>query len=284
MNRRKSFAVERKERKDKERKEKKHHKPPTHDEPAGGPEGDDYKSFTMTGGIAGQSKVTEDMRRRKRMQVPAILFGIALMALFFVSVIIYVTVVARSGDPRQPRFVSPTPMASFRKWLVVAGDKLCQSEAKRMFDMNGTVGDAAVATMLCLCVVRPHRCGLGGGFLATYYNRQTQEARAVVAREAAPGSAFSDMYREKVNQSYYGFTAVAVFGELLGYEALLNLTGTRVPWKELFTKAIHYADNGFEVSENFAQLIQEHAQAISDDYTTTLKKILTNRRDEKIIR
>ncbi|KAL1415341.1 hypothetical protein MTO96_029489 [Rhipicephalus appendiculatus] len=305
-NRCKSFAGARKERQEKERKERKQHHRPMCDEPEATqlaspkpnedaspgqrPEADeakhisrkmsrldDYKSFSMSGGAARQGKMTEEMRRKQRMQLTFFLSGVFLMATFLVSVVVYVTVFYRqTGDPRQPRYVSPTPMASFREWIVASGDVLCQSEAKRMIDMNGTVGDAAVATMLCQCVVRPYRCGLGGGFFATYYNKKNREARAVVARETAPSSAFSDMYHENVNHSYRGFTAVAVFGELRGYEALLNLTGTRVPWKELFAKAIQYADNGFEVSEEFSRVIQEHAQAISDEYTTTLKKILTN--------
>ncbi|KAH7953220.1 hypothetical protein HPB49_006190 [Dermacentor silvarum] len=326
-NRRKSFAVERKERKEKERKERKHHRK-ADDEPAaadaklhqpsspqvkeGSPKDgviaasprppeaeetkqtklsrklsrkmsrmDEYKSFTTTGGIA--RPVTEEMRRKKQMQLPFVLLGMVALAMFLLSVVLYVTVfMRRSSASRQPRHVSPTPTASFAKWMVVSGDTLCKSEARRMFDLNGTVGDAAVATMLCLCVVLPYRCGLGGGFIATHYDRQSREAKTIVAREVAPANAFPEMYREKVNQSLRGFSAVAVFGELRGYEALLNLTGTNVPWNELFAKAIEYADSGFEVSAQFGQVIQEHSQAISDDFTGTLKKIFTNIKTGKL--
>ncbi|XP_050036058.3 scoloptoxin SSD14-like [Dermacentor andersoni] len=324
MNRRKSFAVERKERMEKERKERKQHHRKADDEladaakaqgpslqlkeesptkgasPPQPPDAeetkqtkisrkmsrkmsriDEYKSYTTSGGGISRP-VTEETRRKRQLQLSIVLLGLAVMAAFFLSLVLYVTVfMRRSGAPRQPRYVSPTPTASFAKWVAVTGDTLCKSEARRMFDMNGTVGDAAVATMLCLCVVLPYRCGLGGGFIATYYNRQSQEARAIVAREVAPASAFPDMYRERANQSLHGFTAVAVFGELRGYEALLNLTGTNVPWNKLFAKAIEYADSGFEVSAEFAQVIQEHSQAISDDYTRTLRQMLMNAKTGK---
>ncbi|KAK8770471.1 hypothetical protein V5799_013061 [Amblyomma americanum] len=236
---------------------------------------DEYKLFTMTG--SAHKRSLEEANRSAGFKAAVLLFVMVLLGGAFMGTILYVTYFVRQPKvERQPRFVSSTPMASFGGWMAVTGSKLCEAVPRRMFDMNGTIGDAAVATILCVCVVMPHRCGLGGGFFATYYNRRNKEAKAVVAREVAPSTAFPDMYRDRVNASLQGFLAVAVFGELRGYEALLNLTGTQVPWKELFTKAIEYADSGFKVTASLAKAIKDHASAITEDYTKTIKSVFFN--------
>ncbi|XP_077508678.1 scoloptoxin SSD14-like [Amblyomma americanum] len=130
-----------------------------------------------------------------------------------------------------------------------------------MFALNGTVGDAAVATMLCVCVVMPHRCGLGGGFVATYYNRKTRNATAVLAMARAPGSSSPEMYRDNANASLYGARSVAAFGELKGYELLLNVAGSRVTWRTLFEDAITLAERGVRV---YGQLADDIAVVARD--------------------
>lgn len=90
---------------------------------------------------------------------------------------------------------------------------------------DGSIADVAVATMLCVCVAYPHRCGLGGGFFATYYNRKNRTALAFNAREMAPSAATSDMY--------YRNSTPSVFGEFFGeptrriYSRLLRKTALK---------------------------------------------------------
>ncbi|XP_077536012.1 scoloptoxin SSD14-like [Haemaphysalis longicornis] len=74
--------------------------------------------------------------------------------------------------PRQPRFVSSTVMGHYRGWAAVTGAKQCTNVTRKIFDRNGTVGDATVATLLCVCVALPHYCGLGGGYVGMYYSRK----------------------------------------------------------------------------------------------------------------
>lgn len=38
-----------------------------------------------------------------------------------------------------------------------------------IFRKNGTLADAAVATLLCMGVQHPQASGIGGGFVALYY-------------------------------------------------------------------------------------------------------------------
>ncbi|KAH6934695.1 hypothetical protein HPB50_027210 [Hyalomma asiaticum] len=173
---------------------------------------------------------------------------------------------------RQPRFQSPSVMGVYRNWVVVSSAQQCNHVTRDILVKNGTVGDAAVATMLCICAVMPHRCGLGGGFAATYYNRKTRNATAVLATPRAPAASSLGMFLDNVNASYVGARAVATFGELKGYELLLNVTGSRIPWRELFEEAITTAKRGVSVYDELAQVIA----TVTDDPDFTARKSVTD--------
>ncbi|XP_065286686.1 scoloptoxin SSD14-like [Dermacentor albipictus] len=181
---------------------------------------------------------------------------------------------------RQPRFVSPSVMGVYRDWVVVSSARQCNNVTRNIFIKNGTVGDAAVATMLCMCVVMPHRCGLGGGFAATYYNRKTTNATAVLATARAPAASSLGMFRSNINASFTGVRAVATFGELKGYELLLNVTGSRVPWRELFEDAITLAAGGVRVYDDLARNIA----TVADDPDFSARKYLQNPTTTRVLK
>lgn len=60
--------------------------------------------------------------------------------------------------------------------------------------MNGSVADAAVATLFCEGIAVPQSCGLGGGFFLTIYTRSTGKVETLNAREVAPKAATADMF------------------------------------------------------------------------------------------
>ncbi|XP_064481684.1 scoloptoxin SSD14-like [Ornithodoros turicata] len=205
----------------------------------------------------------------------------ALVALLFAALIIgsvflvKALVLGKHDDTViEPRYVSPVEMGSFKNWIAVTGAKLCDHVPKKIFAKNGTVGDAAVATMLCICVVMPHRCGLGGGFFATYYNRRQRTAHAISCRGQAPKESRRDMFSGKKDEllSLYGGKAVAVFGVLRGFGMILNTTGHNLPWKDLFQDAIKYAREGFPVYDEIHNYIEGLKVQINQN--TILKKAL----------
>ncbi|XP_064460785.1 scoloptoxin SSD14-like isoform X2 [Ornithodoros turicata] len=177
--------------------------------------------------------------------------------------------------PRQRRSVSRTVMGVYYEWAAVSGAKECQGVPRKIFKRNGTIGDVAVATLLCICVVMPHRCGLGGGFYAVYYNRAKKQAYSINCGEKAAKAARSDMFQlvEK-EKSLFGGLAVAVFGELRGYELLLKTTGSTVPWRELFQDAITFAEKGFTVYDD----LEEHIRRLQIRYymNAEIRDILFN--------
>ncbi|XP_049520881.1 glutathione hydrolase 7-like [Dermacentor silvarum] len=59
----------------------------------------------------------------------------------------------------------------FRSYAAATDAVQCASVTRFIFERNGSVADAAIATFLCACVVLPHAVGLGGGFIALIYDR-----------------------------------------------------------------------------------------------------------------
>lgn len=60
---------------------------------------------------------------------------------------------------------------AFKNWATALDEPQCAHVSREIYARGGTVADAAVATMLCLGVVLPESLGIGGGFLALYYNK-----------------------------------------------------------------------------------------------------------------
>lgn len=57
--------------------------------------------------------------------------------------------------------------------------------------------DAAIATLLCEGVMLPHSMGVGGGFVATIYCKETGKIETLIARETAPAASDEKMFINK---------------------------------------------------------------------------------------
>ena len=69
---------------------------------------------------------------------------------------------------------------------------------------NGTVVDAAIATLFCMGVVNSHSSGIGGGFLMTLYLREQNKVVTLNARETAPAESGPNMYASNADLSKRG--------------------------------------------------------------------------------
>ncbi|KAM7312267.1 scoloptoxin SSD14-like [Ixodes scapularis] len=120
-----------------------------------------------------------------------------------------------------------------------------------VFERNGSVADAAIATLLCACVVLPHSVGLGGGFIALIYDKKSNATHVLDAREVAPMAASPDMFIQNTEEALVGGRAVAVPGVVHGLGELHRRFG-RLPWAELFTPAVNLARYGFPVGPDLS--------------------------------
>ncbi|XP_077537468.1 scoloptoxin SSD14-like [Haemaphysalis longicornis] len=100
-----------------------------------------------------------------------------------------------------------------------------------------------------------------------------------MARTRAPLNATEDLFRGNPNASFVGALAVGVFGELKGYELILNVTGSRVPWPVLFEEAIDLAERGIEIDTIMASKINA-TWADADD---ALRKHLIDKKTMRLL-
>ncbi|GAQ91012.1 gamma-glutamyltranspeptidase [Klebsormidium nitens] len=144
--------------------------------------------------------------------------------------------------------------------VVAADESRCSAIGRDVLAEGGTAVDAAVATALCLGVVRPEASGVGGGAFMLIRNANGS-AEVIDMREEAPSRASQDMYKGDPQKAVDGGLAVAVPGELAGLYLAWQRHG-RLKWARLVEPAIKLAEGGFEVEGFLAASIAEYGSTI----------------------
>lgn len=139
--------------------------------------------------------------------------------------------------------------------MVIAGpSKLAADAGKKVAAKGGNVVDVAVAVELALAVTSPYYGGLGGGGFALI--KMNNEVKALDFREMAPLATSPEFYKGKPAQaSTDGGAAVATPGIPAGLWAMHKKYG-KLHWSQLFDDAINLAQEGFEVSGEWARNTQ----------------------------
>ncbi|XP_037520842.2 scoloptoxin SSD14-like [Rhipicephalus sanguineus] len=224
------------------------------------------------------SRIIADAIRARRQflygtgSVAATMLGLASLVLF----VFYFA----AGGPREPD-PSPSEIGQYSGWAVVTDVPGCKQIPSTVYTRNGTMADAAVATMLCMGVAHPHASGLGGGFVALHYHRITKRARVLIATESAPRSARRENFTDsKALRS--GWKSVGVPAALYGYYALLSELGTTYQWEKLFEDAHYKASEGVDVDEGLADAIKFMGEQIKRE--DTMKPIYWNKYTKDLYR
>ena len=118
---------------------------------------------------------------------------------------------------------------------------------------GGNAVDAAVAMVSTLSVVEPHSVGLGGDAFALIYLSKKKKLIGMNASGRAPYRADIKWFNEKgMNEiPERGILSVTVPGALHGWASAVKRYGT-LSLEEIFEDAIHYAENGYPVTEVIA--------------------------------
>ena len=146
------------------------------------------------------------------------------------------------------------------KGAVATGTIECTDAAVAIMKKGGSAVDSVITAALCQGLVVPQSNGLGGGFIATIYIKETGTVETLNAREVAPLAAFKDMYESDL-QSREGGLAVAVPTELKGLHELHKKYG-KLSWSEVIQPVIELAEKGFKVTKYLATVLMERGNRI----------------------
>ena len=122
---------------------------------------------------------------------------------------------------------------------------------------NGTAVDAAIAVLVCNGAVHSHSLGLGGGFFMTVFIKSENKSYFLNAREMAPLASNQTMFIDSQSSSTSGPLAIAVPGELKGYdEAKKRFGNPQLSLLDLFKPTINLCEKGFKVTRSLERAIK----------------------------
>ncbi|MFM0033560.1 gamma-glutamyltransferase [Paraburkholderia strydomiana] len=184
--------------------------------------------------------------------------GFALVALVTVSAgfLEATPAIAKAPEKAQPAILTASAIA--------VADKYSADAAEQIFKQGGNAVDAAVAIAFTLAVTYPEAGNIGGGGFMTLY--VDGKPYFLDYRERAPLAATKNMYLDDKGEvikgmSLFGYRAVGVPGTVDGMWQAQRRFG-KLKWKQVLAPAIHYARDGFEVSEQ----LQERRDAAAKDF------------------
>ncbi|MGC8639761.1 MAG: gamma-glutamyltransferase [Isosphaeraceae bacterium] len=152
------------------------------------------------------------------------------------------------GPPRKTR---SAVMA--RQGMAATSQPLATAAAIRVLQEGGKAVDAAIAADAVLGVVEPMSCGPGGDLFAIVWDAKSGKLHGLNASGRSPAAATLAFFRERHLELIpsHGPLSWSVPGCVDGWNELKRKFGTR-SWAKLLEPAIHYAEDGFPVSEIIA--------------------------------
>ncbi|HBZ94683.1 MULTISPECIES: gamma-glutamyltransferase [unclassified Pseudomonas] len=168
--------------------------------------------------------------------------------------------------------------ASLEGGAVAAPDQYAAKVAAQVLEKGGNAVDAAVATAFTLAVTYPEAGNIGGGGFMTLF--MDGKPYFLDYRETAPKAATKTMYLDDKgevieNLSLVGAKAAGVPGTVMGLWEAHKRFG-KLPWSELITPAIGYANEGFKVADQQFQYREDaiglfNGQTNFTDYFDTMR-------------
>jgi gamma-glutamyltranspeptidase/glutathione hydrolase len=160
--------------------------------------------------------------------------------------------------------------------MVAASQPLATLAGYKILQKGGNAVDAAVAMVSTLSVVEPHSVGLGGDAFALIYLAKEKKLIGMNGSGRAPYRANLKWFHGKglKEMPERGILPVTVPGALHGWASAVERFGT-LSLAELFEDAIHYAENGFPVTEVIAGEWKE-AEKILLAHESSAKTYLIN--------
>jgi len=134
--------------------------------------------------------------------------------------------------------------------IVATSHFLASQAGAQVLQKGGTAIDAAIAANAVLGVTEPMMNGIGGDLFLLYWDAKTGKLYGLNASGWAPKKLSVEFLRRQgiTSMPENGIHSVTVPGAVEGWSQAHQRFG-RLPWKELFSSAIYYADHGYAVPE-----------------------------------
>ncbi len=149
----------------------------------------------------------------------------------------------------------------FYNGMVVSAHPEASKVGLEILKKGGSAVDAAVAVQFALAVVYPNAGNIGGGGFMVYRSAKGETA-TLDYREKAPAAASRDMYLDSAgnaitDKSLYGHLAAGVPGSVDGMVKAHQKYG-KLSWAEVVQPSINLARNGFKLSANQANELNQN--------------------------
>lgn len=157
--------------------------------------------------------------------------------------------------------------ASGRKWLIATANPHASEAGAAILRAGGNAIDAMVAVETTLGLTEPQSSGLGGGAFLVYWDNKNKRLFTYDGRETAPAAITPEIFLDEAGKPLKFFDAV-VSGLSVGVPGVPRLLyethrlhGSK-PWAGLMDRAISLSENGFEVSQRLAGLVERQEKSL----------------------
>jgi len=152
-----------------------------------------------------------------------------------------------------------------RNGMAATSHPLATQAAIEILKSGGTAVDAAIAANAILGLVEPTGCGIGGDLFALVWDAKTKKLYGLNASGRSPRSLsyqyFPDHQLNLIPS--HGPLSVSVPGCVDGWFELHKKFGMK-PMEDLLKPAIHYAREGFPVTELIAYYMERNARILKE--------------------
>jgi gamma-glutamyltranspeptidase / glutathione hydrolase len=156
------------------------------------------------------------------------------------------------------------PVVMGQNGMVSAGHPLGALAGVKVLQEGGNAVDAALAAAFVMSVVKPEASGPGGDLFALIYMKKAGKVVALNSSGPAPAKANISYFQEHGLKSIpiNGPLSIAVPGAVDGWLELHKQYCT-IELKRLVSDAVRIAREGFPISQEFAEAIEEHSRESS---------------------
>ena len=134
--------------------------------------------------------------------------------------------------------------------IVATSHTLASQAGAQILARGGSAIDAAIAANAVLGVTEPMMNGIGGDLFLLYWDAKTGKLYGLNSSGWAPRGLSIEYLKQKgdMQMPQAGIDTVTVPGAVEGWSQAHARFG-KLPWKDLFTPAIYFAEHGYPVPE-----------------------------------